>query len=621
MVQGENPTVRVRFGWMKKLACLGSFPRSTDRRSDDSNWLIPVSIKSLFISFFLLWVPFVVRADADSVYQMGLSVYPTNAVAAYECFLKAAAGGKVESMTAVGHCCENGSGIATNLEMAARWYGIALEKDAAMACKGLSEINSLWRGVRNNDLDERTKLFAQSAADARQVNSSAMRLLAEGRQLDTEDLLDRAIARFPVDQRILFVRGVLWRSRFCELYAKFYFYAVQSLDGSTPMGQASGVVLAMDRGEKVSDGFEGLQNLARKNPDDLFLHWLFCIQSREHRKHSEEAAAYYKVILKQWNPGPVLVHQTYANILSEQLGRHEEALKHRRIAVELDPQSWSYQGLANTLSKLERYREAEPAYAKAVELDPLDPQHWFQWGACLRRLGRKEDAAKCDARLFELVQPSEMADFFGRWAESAGGPAREPSPPSKEVASMTSAARRSQSIALKKEGIKYSSSKGDLRDIPKAIELYEQAYALYPEVYTAYQIGNLYLWEEPYRDYALAREWLDIALEADFLHAHLCMARYYCKGYDEKARDGAKAVYHAETAVRLYENDNRGYALLAEAHAYCGRYREAVAAQQEAISLVKPSPTSQSYLESLQRKLDFYRQRASEQSATTDNET
>ncbi len=73
------------------------------------------------------------------------------------------------------------------------------------------------------------------------------------------------------------------------------------------------------------------------------------------------------------------MHQTYANILTEELNCNEKALKHRKIAVKLEPKAWTYQGLANTLRDMKRFDEADKAYAKMIEYDPDDAKYWYQW--------------------------------------------------------------------------------------------------------------------------------------------------------------------------------------------------------------------------------------------------
>jgi tetratricopeptide (TPR) repeat protein len=96
-------------------------------------------------------------------------------------------------------------------------------------------------------------------------------------------------------------------------------------------------------------------------------------------QQNEVGAAHYARLLEQWKPGPVLVHQTYANLLDE-LERYDEALDQRHLAVQMEPAAWSYDGLGNTLTHLRRFDEANEAHARAVKLNPSNALYWRNWG-------------------------------------------------------------------------------------------------------------------------------------------------------------------------------------------------------------------------------------------------
>jgi len=97
-----------------------------------------------------------------------------------------------------------------------------------------------------------------------------------------------------------------------------------------------------------------------------------------------------------------MVHHTYANLLSEELGMQQKALVHRKIALGMTEASWTFQGMANTLVKLDRNEDAEPYYAKAAERDPDDARHWSQWGSCLFKLKRYSAAMEKYSKASEL---------------------------------------------------------------------------------------------------------------------------------------------------------------------------------------------------------------------------
>ena len=127
----------------------------------------------------------------------------------------------------------------------------------------------------------------------------------------------------------------------------------------------------------VNDAFADFKKLVDENPDDIMIRWMLAVQCRNWDRNAE-GAELYRQILERWNPGPVLVHQTYANLLDE-LGRFEEALVERYKAVKMEPAAWSYDGLGNTLDSLGRYKEASEAHAKAARLAPASLPIWFHW--------------------------------------------------------------------------------------------------------------------------------------------------------------------------------------------------------------------------------------------------
>jgi len=261
----------------------------------------------------------------------------------------------------------------------------------------------------------------EAAPESRVAYEEAMELLSKGRQKDAEARVVEACRTYPDCQRLLFLRGVLERSRFNTFAAGQSFSEVYALGEETAPGRAAAAVTTMDMDLMVEAGFESLRGLISEHPDEILIRWLFAIECREHRTHSLEAAQQYEVILEEWEIAPVLVHQTYANILTEALDRPEDALKHRWLAAELEPKSWTYQGLANTLKAMERYEEADGVYAKLLELAPVDSDFWRQWGTCLFHMGDYADAIEKFKKAYQY-EPSEVSSllFWGRSLQLQG---------------------------------------------------------------------------------------------------------------------------------------------------------------------------------------------------------
>ncbi len=192
-----------------------------------------------------------------------------------------------------------------------------------------------------------------------------MKLLANGQQKDAEGVIEKACTNDLGNQRVLFLRGVLERSRFKKAIAFETFSGVYALGADTVQGRVAMVSSSLDLEFEVENGLETLRRLIASHPDEILIRWLFAIQCRTHRKYPEEAAEQYEIILRQWNPAPVMVNHTYANILTESLEQPEKALVLRERALSQSQRGWTYQGYGNTLIELKRYEEACVALEKA----------------------------------------------------------------------------------------------------------------------------------------------------------------------------------------------------------------------------------------------------------------
>ena len=188
-----------------------------------------------------------------------------------------------------------------------------------------------------------------------------------------------------------------------------------ALGRESPEGICSRLVIDLDGRTYVDRNFERLQKLVEDNPEDPLILWLLCIECREHRRN-ELGAQSYKRLSVFFDPGPVLFHQTYANILDEGLGRYEEALLHRRLAVEMEPRGWTCSALAGTLVDLRRWDEAFEAYEKSTELAPEDSDCWSGWGWALGKAGRYDEAFSKLEKAAEL-DPSD-AETWRLWGRT-----------------------------------------------------------------------------------------------------------------------------------------------------------------------------------------------------------
>lgn len=264
-----------------------------------------------------------------------------------------------------------------------------------------------------------------SSASLGAVEERAIALLSAGRQQEAERLLsdtiakcsklsrvlsliedshDKAIAllysrpgRYRERQRLLFLHAACVRSRFETEEAYYLFDVVVAMDVRTAIGQSALLVRRLDsskfvqRQEGAVDYYLAqLGKLAEANPEDIAIRWMAAVQCRSWDKN-ELGVQHYKKLLEVWNPGPVLVHQTYANLLHE-LGRYDEAVVERRKAVEMEPASWSYDGLANTLHRLGQFKSAYEAHSQAILRDPTCSLYWSNLASTLADEGRLDEA-------------------------------------------------------------------------------------------------------------------------------------------------------------------------------------------------------------------------------------
>lgn len=254
------------------------------------------------------------------------------------------------------------------------------------------------------------------------------KLIMTGGQQEAITLVKQHAEIYRANQRLLYWHAACLRSRFDVLGAIPRFVLAGIANERTVLGQSTFRILGLDAGlqirQKPDEYFAAFEDIVNSHPDEIALRWMLAVECRSHDRN-EQGVVHYRKILERWNPGPVLVHQTYANLL-DKLKRYEEALVERRKAVELEPAGWSYDGLGNTLDHMKRYDEADKAHAKAMELDPgnghhlgnwaanamyrkqydvaiqrceyatqLDPDYgytWQTWGQCLEAQGKKHEA-------------------------------------------------------------------------------------------------------------------------------------------------------------------------------------------------------------------------------------
>ena len=435
-----------------------------------------------------------------------------------------------------------------------------------------------------------------SAAAGGTAYDKAMELLAAGEQPEAEHMVEQACSTNWVDPDLWFLRGVLERSRFNKQDAATCLSIAWSFDPESDRAQAAKAILFMDRGKDIDDNFQTLETLIEKDPDDMLLRWLFAIQCREQRyrqppRRAEEGARQYEIILQHWDPGPVLVHQTYANILSEQLGRHEEALSHRKIAVEQSYKAWTCQGYGNTLRCLGRFDEAVGWLEKAVELAPDDPAY--------RRSLRR---AKMEARTARKSPYAKAGVLRGGYAENL--------PLALEL--YKQAAEAGVPHAYQQMGIIYrNGGKGVPQNQAKAAECFEKGYEK-GIWHCATLLGIMYEFGRagPINQ-ELALKWFHVGADKhNQIQSIRALLYYYTANPDPARRDAQKAREYLEKYREKYPDSATTQAFEAMVCALEGDFGQAIRIQEKLVARDEAQETGGDpggYVSRNRKRLECYR--------------
>jgi tetratricopeptide (TPR) repeat protein len=117
----------------------------------------------------------------------------------------------------------------------------------------------------------------------------------------------------------------------------------------------------------------------------------------------DTAGGYYRKSI-ELNPGYLTAHHWYGLDYLALLGQFEEAQKHIRIAIELDPLEPIVAEATAYVALLSRdHRKAEADYRKMTEDHPHFSKSWTGLGRALWALGRHNDAVKMFEKGRELA--------------------------------------------------------------------------------------------------------------------------------------------------------------------------------------------------------------------------
>jgi len=116
-------------------------------------------------------------------------------------------------------------------------------------------------------------------------------------------------------------------------------------------------------------------------------------------------------MLARW-PDDAYALASRAHVRAE-LGRRSQAIADLQQLVQAQPErsAADWFNLAFLLDEAERYAEAEPAFRRAVELDPTLDRAWYGLGLALIRLQRLDEAVAALKRNTEL-QPMSPYGWY-----------------------------------------------------------------------------------------------------------------------------------------------------------------------------------------------------------------
>jgi tetratricopeptide (TPR) repeat protein len=126
---------------------------------------------------------------------------------------------------------------------------------------------------------------------------------------------------------------------------------------------------------------------------------------------SDAAEAAFTDMLARW-PDDAYALASRAHVRA-QAGRRSHAIADQQRLVEVHPQrsAADWFNLAYLLEEADRHVEAEPAFRRALELDPKLDRAWYGLGLNLIRLGRLDEAVAALKRNTEL-QPMSPYGWY-----------------------------------------------------------------------------------------------------------------------------------------------------------------------------------------------------------------
>lgn len=267
-------------------------------------------------------------------------------------------------------------------------------------------------------------VFPSASAPLSSKTAEILQFIAEGSQEKAEIHLRELLKANPEDMDGLFLSAVAARSRFAVGESAQGFAKVLYFKPESPEGLASACILGIDFSDNEATAlyyFNALLMVCEQNPESIPLHWMAGTMARtltngngrilspevRHRILQCGIREYDTVLsLMAPCPGPVLVHQTLANLLDD-TENYDMAGRHREAAVGMERKPWSLHAAAFTFLKLGRDREAWELIKEAVSMEPGNATYNEMQGHVLWHLGLRREAIDSWQRAAELEPENE----------------------------------------------------------------------------------------------------------------------------------------------------------------------------------------------------------------------
>ncbi len=312
----------------------------------------------------------------------------------------------------------------------------------------------------------------------------------------------------------------------------------------------------------------------------------------------DEAALHYREALRI-HPEYYLAHSNLGNVLVEE-GRLDEATRHYREALRIHPKFvLAHTELGIALGLQGRMHEAVASHREALRLAPEDPNAYSRLGVALMEQGNMSEALL------------HCRDAVRRNPESAGLHNNLGFVLDRQGEDEEAIAQYREALRLDPEYVRAHDNLGFLLArrgrLDEAIAHFRRALALDAENPEAHRnlamvLGQKGAHEEASRHYREA-----IRLSPDDPSSYNNLAWIRATHPDPGLRDGPEAVELAEKARDLWgEKEVNLLDTLAAAYAEAGRFPEAVAALEEAVSLAASRGLAEQTQE-LGRRLEGYR--------------